>query len=176
MNTTEVRGEKRMKTTEVRVLRSSVVSSRPFDEVLVRLAASIARPDMREFNAAITAARTAAELERVVRKAVGPSDLMEFIRFDLGGDVLRKERDSQGPRMVRLLVGNPLIMQEFAKTVPDVGAYAPATILVDERLDGVHLSYDSIASHLAPYGSETALALARDVDAKILTLLAAAAE
>ena len=45
-------------------------------------------------------------------------------------------------------------MKEMAKTVPDAAAYAPITILVDERADGVHLSYDSMASLLAPYGNE----------------------
>jgi hypothetical protein len=66
-------------------------------------------------------------------------------------------------------------MQEMAKTVPDAAAYAPVTILVDERADGVHLSYDLMASLLAPYGSEPALAVARELDAKIETLLAPAA-
>ena len=91
---------------------------------------------------------------------------MEFARFD-SGDVLRKERGGQGPKMLRLVVGNPLIMKEMAKIVPDAGSYAPVTILIDERTDGVHLSYDSMASLLAPYGSEAALVVARDLDAKI---------
>jgi hypothetical protein len=45
------------------------------------------------------------------------------------------------------------------------------TILIDERADGVHLSYDSMASLLAPYGNEAALVVARDLDAKVETLL-----
>jgi hypothetical protein len=62
-------------------------------------------------------------------------------------------------------------MKEMAKTVPDAASYAPVTILVDERADGVHLSYDSMASLIAPYGSEVALAVAKDLDAKIEILL-----
>jgi hypothetical protein len=79
--------------------------------------------------------------------------------------------NGQGPKILRLVVGNPLIMKEMAKTVPDAAAYAPITILVDERADGVHLSYDSMASFLAPYGSQAALAVARDLDAKVEGLL-----
>ena len=45
-------------------------------------------------------------------------------------------------------------MKEMAKTVPDAASYAPITILVDERADGIHLSYDSMARLIAPYGSE----------------------
>jgi len=66
-------------------------------------------------------------------------------------------------------------MKEIAKAVPDAASYAPITILIDERADGVHLSYDSMASLLAPYGHETALQVARDLDAKVERLLEAAA-
>ncbi len=64
-----------------------------------------------------------------------------------------------------------LIMKEMAKHVPDAGSYAPVTILVDERPDGVHLSYDKMTALLAPYGSEDAFAVARDLDSKIEDLL-----
>ena len=76
---------------------------------------------------------------------------------------------------MRFMIGNPLIMKEMAKHVPDAGSYAPVTILVDERPDGVHLSYDKMASLLAPYGNPKALAVARDLDSKIESLLREAA-
>ncbi len=91
------------------------------------------------------------------------------------GEVLRKERGGQEPKILRLDVGNLIIMKEMAKTAPDAASYAPVTILVDERADGVHLSYDSMASLIAPYGSEAALVVARDLDAKIYNLLETAA-
>ena len=43
--------------------------------------------------------------------------------------------------------------------------------VLDERADGVHLSYDRMSSLLAPYGNQDALAVARDLDLKIETLL-----
>ena len=73
--------------------------------------------------------------------------------------------------MIRFVIGNPLIMKEMAKHVPDAGSYAPVTVLVDARADGVHLSYDRMASFLAPYRNAEALAVARDLDSKIETLL-----
>jgi hypothetical protein len=42
-------------------------------------------------------------------------------------------------------------------------------------MDGVHLSYDRMASFLAPYGRPEALAIAQDLDSKVEALLAAAA-
>ena len=49
------------------------------------------------------------------------------------------------------------------------------TVLVDERVDGVHLSYDRMASFLAVYGNRDALQVAEDLDSKVETLLRAAA-
>ncbi|SRR6266566_2114688 len=113
-----------MPTIEVQVRRVSVVSSRPFEEIVTRLTATIGRPDMTAFHSAIAAATTVADLEDVVQAAIGSSHLMEFVRFD-AGDVLRKQRGGQGPRILRLVVGNPLIMKEMAKAVPDAASYAP---------------------------------------------------
>jgi hypothetical protein len=161
-------------TREIRVRRFTIVSSRPFDEVVRRLTATVGRPDTSAFHDAIAAATNVAELEKVVHGAIGSSDLMEFARFD-AGEVLRKAQGGHGPEILRLVVGNPLIMKEMAKTVPDAASYAPATILVDERADGVHLSYDSMASLLAPYGSKSALTVAMALDAKVEDLLRTAA-
>jgi uncharacterized protein (DUF302 family) len=163
-----------MPTIEVKVRRFSVVSSRPFEEIVKRLTATIGHPDMKAFRAAIAEATTLADLEEVVRRAIGSSNLMEFVRFD-AGEVLHKERGGQGPKILRLVVGNPLIMKEMAKSVPDAASYAPVTILISERADGVHLSYDSMASLLAPYGSEAALDVAKELDTKIESLLETAA-
>jgi hypothetical protein len=63
----------------------------------------------------------------------------------------------------------------MAKHVRDAGSYAPVTVLMDEREDGVHLSYDRMASLLAPYGNSEALKIAQDLDAKIEAMLTKAA-
>ena len=161
-------------TLEVNVKRISIVSHKSFEEVLKGLTATIGRPDIKLFNEAVTSSATIDDLKEVVKKATGSSELMEFIRFDMG-EVLRKELGGDSPKVIRLVVGNPIFMKEIAKTVPDVAAYAPVTILVDERPDGVHLSYDSLASFVAPYQSQSALTLAKHTDAKIKQLLEAAA-
>jgi uncharacterized protein (DUF302 family) len=163
-----------MTTIELQVRRISVVSTKSFEEAVQRLTATIGRPDVNEFHKAIHSVNTVADLEALVQGAIGSSDLMEFIRFD-AGEVLRKEQGEQTSKILRLVVGNPIIMKKMAMTVPDAAAYAPVTILVDERYDGVHMSYDSMASLIAPYGSQEALAVARELDAKIEHLLETAA-
>jgi len=148
-----------------------VRSSRPFDTVVAALEAGVGRPDMAKFIRETEGARTLAEMESAVQKAVGTAGLMIFLRLDLGA-VLRKETGLDSPKIVRFLIGNPLIMREMARHTADVGSYAPVTILVDERPDGVYLSYDRMASLLAPYGSNAALAVARELDSKVENLLA----
>ena len=76
---------------------------------------------------------------------------------------------------MRFLIGNPVIMSRMAKTVPDAAAYAPVTILVHEREDGVYLSYDLMESLLTGYGSASALEVATDLYIKIEQLLETAA-
>ena len=110
-------------------------------------------------------------MEKVVQAALGPSGFMEFARFDHGG-VVHKGKSGDHPKVFRLVIGNPLIMREMVKHVPDAGSYAPVTILIDERPDGVHLSYDRMASFLEPYGNAEALEVARELDAKVEALLA----
>ena len=163
-----------MTTRLVNVQRFSVVSSKSFKAVLGKLDEAVGHPNMAAFRNDVTSAKTLAELEAVVQKALGSAGLMEFTRFDLG-EVLRKKLGERAPKSVRLVIGNPVIMAQMAERVPDAGSYAPVTILVDERPDGVHLSYDRMASVLSPYGNPEALKVAQDLDIKVETLLTAAA-
>ena len=160
--------------TKVAVERFSLTSSRSFDEVLAAINDAVGHPEMAEFWSSTQQARTVGELESLIQKALGRTGLMSFVQFDHGA-IVRKATCRDTPRMVRLLIGNPLIMQEMAKRVPDAGSYAPVTLLVDERPDGVHLSYDRMASFLAPYGNSDALAVARNLDEKVEGLLLEAA-
>jgi uncharacterized protein (DUF302 family) len=115
-------------------------------------------------------AATFAEYASVIRGAVGSADLMEFMRLDLGM-ASRKDPAVAAYKIVRIIAGNPLIMKQMVEHVPDAGSYAPVTILVYEREDGVHVSYDTMASYLDSYGNEKALQVARDLDAKVIKLL-----
>ncbi len=160
---------------KVEIERFSVTSSKPFEVVVAALKADVGHPDMVEFAKAAKEARSFAELEAAVHKGLGRTGLMMFMELDHGA-ILRKESRLDTPKIVRFVIGNPLIMKEMAKHVPDAGSYAPVTILIDERPDGLHLSYDRMASLLTVYGSSDALRVARDLDCKVETLLTAAAK
>jgi uncharacterized protein (DUF302 family) len=160
---------------EFAVERWSVVSSKPFEQIVSSVDAAIGHPDMQEFGKNVGAAKTWQELEQVVHAVIGPSGFMEFARFNLG-QILKKEKGASAPQILRIVLGNPLIMKKMAEHVPETGSYAPITILIDQREDGVHISYDRMASYLASYGNLAALKVARELDAKVEALLTAAAE
>jgi uncharacterized protein (DUF302 family) len=154
----------------IEVERFSLTSAKPFDAVVAALKSAVGQPDTAEFFKETRATHSLPDLERVVQSALGRTDLILFAEFDLG-DILRRETGSKTPEIIRFVVGNPLIMKEMVKHVPDAGSYAPVTVLIDKRADGVHLSYDKMESYLRPYRNSDALAVARSLDAKVTTLL-----
>jgi len=159
---------------KIEMERFSLTTSKPFDEVVAGVNTAIGHPDMAEFGRSTHEARSFADLKSAVEKGLGKTGLMLFMQLDHGAFV-RKETGRDRPRIIRFVIGNPLIMKEMARHVPDAGSYAPVTVLVDERPDGVHLSYDRMSSLLAPYGSPDALQVAQDLDNKVEDLLKQAA-
>ena len=161
-------------TKRINVERVTITSRKSSQEVLAKFDAEVGRPNIEEFWKRAGATKTNSEMESVVQSVLGSSGFMEFARFDHGG-VVHKGESADYPKVFRLVIGNPLIMREMVKYVSDAGSYAPVTILIDERPDGVHMSYDRMASLLAPYENAEALKVAKDLDAKVEALLASAA-
>jgi uncharacterized protein (DUF302 family) len=159
---------------KIEVERFTLNCSKPFDQVVAALNSAVGHPDMAEFWKSTRLAQSDAELQNTIEKGLGRTGLMLFVEFDHGA-VVRSGTGRATPKMIRFVIGNPLIMREMAKHVPDAGSYAPVTVLVDERADGVHLSYDRMASFLAPYENAAALNVARELDAKVEAMLASAA-
>ena len=115
---------------KVEVERFSLTSLKPFDAVVAALKSAVGQPDMVEFFRATRAATSFPDLERIVQSGLGRTGLMLFAEFDLGA-ILRRETGSKTPKITRFVVGNPLIMKEMVKHVPDAGSYAPVTVLID---------------------------------------------
>jgi len=159
---------------KIEVERFTLSSSKSFDQVVAALNSAVGHPNMSDFWKSTDRAQSVAELQSTIEKVLGRTGLMLFAEFDHGA-IVRKGTGRDTPRMIRFVIGNPLIMREMAKHVPDAGSYAPVTVLVDERVDGVHLSYDRMASFLAPYENADGLDVAKDLDAKVEALIASAA-
>jgi len=119
-----------MPVNQIAVERWSLVSPKPFAEIVAGLDEALGHPDMREFWKRIAAASSWHDVEHVIRAAVGRSGFMEFTRFN-HGQFLKMQQGSSAPQIVRIVLGNPLIMKQMAEHVPDAGSYAPVTVLID---------------------------------------------
>jgi len=159
-----------MPITQLKVDRLSLVSDKPFESVLAVIKGGIGHPNMTQLWEEIWSAASFQGVEALVTAALGPTGLMQFGEFDDGG-FIRKDRGAGTPQALRLLIGNPLIMKQMTELVPDAAAYAPVTILIDERDGKVHISYDRMASLLAVYNNPGATKIAEALDTKIETLM-----
>ena len=115
-----------MPTRRIDAERLSLISRKPFQHGLAALDEAVGHPDMNAFRNSVGAATTFSELERVIQAAIGPSGFMEFIRFD-HGEVVHKVKGGRVPGIVRLVIGNPLIMKQMVQPLPDAGSNAPVT-------------------------------------------------
>ena len=104
----------------IEVQRFSLITSRQFDAVVASLKAGVGQLDLAAFANASKSQGTFAELEQVINRNMGKTGLMLFLKFDHGA-VVRKETGLEKPKIVRLVIGNPLVMKEMAKHVPDAG-------------------------------------------------------
>jgi hypothetical protein len=83
-------------TKQITIERFSVISAKPFTEVVQAIEAHCGHPNIKQFYEAIHEAEENHALQRVVNDAIGPSDLMEFISLD-HGVVLRRELGPGAP-------------------------------------------------------------------------------
>lgn len=164
-----------MSVSTIQVERLTVVSKQPFETVISSLESAVGRPDLPTFLGGLKSAASLLEIEQLVARSVSELGLMIFLKFDTSS-IFRLEPGFEQRKAQRFLIGNPLVMMDMAKHVPEAIGYAPITVLVDERQDGVYLGYDKMASLLAPYGSEAALSVAQKLDEKVEKLMRDAAE
>jgi hypothetical protein len=158
--------------TTVEVRRVTVTTDRPFDDVVAAAYAGLGR--VRDLARRWGAAGSRDEFDALIEPMAGSSGLLEFMSLDLGAVLAIRDPD-RGARILRIIAGNPVTMSKMTATVPDAGSYAPVTILIVERPDGVTLSYDRVASAIAPYAGDAASAVAQELDGAVLTLLRDAA-
>lgn len=161
--------------TTVPIRRVTIASDRAFDEVVASVYSGLGRaPDFGALVERWSGARDRDELDTLVAGVAGSSGLIEFLSLDLGAPLTLRDPE-RGRRLLRIIAGNPVTMSKMTATAPDAGSYAPITILVAERSAGTTLSYDRIASAIAPYASAEASAVADALDDAVMALLQAAA-
>ena len=92
---------------KVEMERFTVISARPFDEIVAAIKASIGNPNMAEFVKSTQEAKSAADLDTAIQPVLGKTGLMPFVEFDQGM-IVRKGTERRTSRIIRLVIGNPL--------------------------------------------------------------------
>src|SRR5260370_7313105 len=106
------------------VERFNLIAARPFDKILAAITAAIGHPDMVAFAKRTAAAPTFPDFESIVREGLGKTGLMLFMELDHGA-VIRKATDRDNPRLGRLILATPLLIQHMPTNVPNPRSYAP---------------------------------------------------
>ena len=158
---------------DVVVRRHVFDSDLPFQAVLDGIFGGITRPDIGALFGELAASTSYEQFSSLVRQAQGSAGLMLFLQLDLDAALALdpQAKGQTGRRLVRLIVGNPVTMEQMTRHVPDAGSYAPVTILLEQTPGGTRVAYDSVASTLAPYRDAAASQVARRLDAEVLGLL-----
>jgi uncharacterized protein (DUF302 family) len=158
---------------DVVVRRHVFDSDRPFQAVLDGIFGGITRPDIGPLLGKLAASTSYEQFSSLVRQVQGSAGLMLFLQLDLDAALALdpRARSKAGQRLVRLIAGNPVTMEQMTRHVPDAGSYAPVTILLQQMPGGTRVAYDSVASALARYHDAAASQVARRLDAEVLGLL-----
>jgi hypothetical protein len=157
---------------DIVVRRHVLTTDRPFQVVLDGIYGGISQPDIGALFARLAACTSCEEFSALVRQAQGSAGLLRFLQLDDDHVLaLDPQADQAGRRLVRLIAGNPVTMEQMTRHVPDAGSYAPVTILLEQTPGGTRVAYDSVASTLAPYRDAAASQVARRLDAEVLGLL-----
>jgi hypothetical protein len=158
---------------DVAVRRHVLTSERLFQVVLDGIYTGISQPDIGTLFAKLAESASYEEFSALVRQAQGSAGLLRFLQLDLDTALaLDPQAHQAGRRLVRLIAGNPVTMGQMTRHVPAAGSYAPITILIQELPGGgTQVTYDTVASAIAPYGDAAASQVAQRLDTEVLSLL-----
>jgi uncharacterized protein (DUF302 family) len=110
------------------------------------------------------------DYERQVQSHVGPSGFMLFVIFDHGSWINKAGIER---RVVRFVIGNPLIAITMLRHDVTAGLFAPVELLVvEEPAGGSSLTYVRPSSLMVVEPNAPLLAAAEDLDAKLDALAA----
>ncbi len=168
--------EGRMTVEPVQIQRVRYESSRPFDEVLANLRRQVPRSipvEAWSTGMEMSGGSSLASFEALVGSQVGTSGFMLFSEIDHGRWLpfygLRR-------KLVRWILGNPLLAITMMRHDLEAGLYAPVELLLveNEGGDGSTVIYDLPSSLMATRENPPLLEAAAVLDAKLRDLVSGA--
>jgi uncharacterized protein (DUF302 family) len=109
------------------------------------------------------------EYQRAVEPHVGPSGFMLFGLFDHGGWIPKAGVDR---KVLRVILGNPLIAITMLRHDPKAGLFAPVEVLLADEDGGSSLTYIKPSSLMVVEPNPELLSAAEALDAKLAALAA----
>lgn len=157
-----------MSTSETRFdgVRVRYGSTKSYDELVAALLADIGRTPVpideypNEFD-------SWESYQRKVESHVGPSGFMLFGLFDHGAWITKAGIDR---KVLRVILGNPLIAITMIRHDVTAGLFAPVEMLILDEPDGSSLTYVKPSSLMVIEENPELLSAAEELDAKLAAL------
>lgn len=150
-------------------VRVRIESAKSFDDVVAALLADIGDKPV-PINDIAIGYDSWESYERAVQSHVGPSGFMLFATLDHGSWLTKAGIDG---KVLRVLLGNPLIAITMLRHDVTAGLFAPVELLVtEEDGDTSALTYVVPSSLMVVEENEPLRAAAVDLDAKLAALAA----
>ena len=150
-------------------VRLAFDSERTFDEVLAALLADVGEKPL-AIDDISTTFESWNEYEKAVASHVGPSGFILFVLFNHAGWIKKVGITN---KVMRLVIGNPLLAITMMRHDLTAGLFAPVELLLIEGDDGRgRLTYVKPSSLMVVERNDALLAAAKELDAKLRALAA----
>ncbi|MBB3604300.1 uncharacterized protein (DUF302 family) [Mycolicibacterium sp. BK556] len=143
-------------------------STKSYDEVLAALLADIGEQPV-PINDISAAGGDWQTYQEKVEKFVGPSGFMLFGLFDHGAWITKAGIER---RVLRVVLGNPLIAITMIRHDVTAGLFAPVELLLLDEGDGSSITYVKPSSLMVVEANPELLSAAEALDAKLAALAA----
>jgi uncharacterized protein (DUF302 family) len=143
-------------------------SAKSYDELVAALLADIGQQPVPIDDFPKTFATWDA-YERKVQSYVGPSGFMLFGLFNHGGWITKAGIDR---KVLRVILGNPLIAITMLRHDVSAGLFAPVELLIADEGSGSSLTYVTPSSLMVVEPNPELLSAATELDAKLAALAA----
>ncbi|OBI03186.1 DUF302 domain-containing protein [Mycobacterium scrofulaceum] len=141
-------------------------STKSYDELLAALLADIGEQPVAINDIAATSDSWDSYRQRV-EPHVGPSGFMLFGLFDHGAWITKTGIDR---KVIRVILGNPLIAITMLRHDPTAGLFAPVEVLITDEAGGSSLTYVKPSSLMVVEPNPELLSAAEQLDAKLAAL------
>jgi uncharacterized protein (DUF302 family) len=145
-------------------------SSKSFDDLVDGLLSNVGRTPV-PIDAVAINSENWESYQETVESYVGPYGFMLFALFDHGGWIKKAGIDR---KVLRVIIGNPLIAITMLRHDVTAGLFAPVELLIVDEVDGrSSLMYVQPSSLMVVEPNPPLLAAARELDVKLAALASA---